>query len=232
VGILGRLPAKGPSSQVVIAGAYAWAVTVAPVAGYRGAPLAAKAAAGVAVVALFAGAGAERWWKGPSRLASLVTFAAASVVAWVFAPAALRPVAIDTPQGLAGMLGWGLFALACAGPALGDRLEAARVLEGAPLEPRRTLARGDALYLGGGTVLALALQCVGWGIVDVERALLVRLVAVATGLGIIGASAEIALARHETRESRSARARWLAVGLPLALLGVLALSGLLLVGRG
>jgi hypothetical protein len=230
---LGPLRANGPSSQVVIAGAYAWAVTVAPVIASRGASIGAKVAGVFALGALLAGAAAARSGRGGrSRLASLAGFAGASVAAWVLAPATARPAAIDTLQGLAGMLGWALFAMASAGPALGDRLEANRVVEGPPLDARRKLARGDALYLVGGTAVALALQCIGWGVPEAERALLVRLVALATGLGILGASAEIALARQSPRARRSTGTRWRSAGPALALLVVVALSGLLLTPRG
>lgn len=230
--LLGRLPAKGPSSQVAIAGLYAWAVTVAPVGAYHGTSSATKLAAAIAFLSLIAGAAADRWRRGPARAVSLAVFVSASVATWMLAPAALRPVAIDTPQGLAGMLGWGLFALASAGPALGGQREVARVIDDAPLDARRRLSRGDALYLAGGTALALALQCTGWDVADPERALLVRLIAVAAALSIVGASAELALARHAPRAQRSGRARWRGAAPALALLGALALSGLLLGARG
>ena len=230
--LLGGLAAKSASAQVVIAGTYAWAVTVAPVVGYRGAPAAAKGAACAALAMLLCGAATERWWKGAARFVTLAGFVAASTLAWLLAPAVLRPLAIDTPQGLAGMFGWALFALASAGPARGERREPARVVEGAPLEMQRKPPRGDSAYLVGGTTLALVLQGLGWDIAEPERALLVRLVALAAGLAVIGASTEIALARHARREKRSVRARLRHAWTALALLGVLALSGLLLAARG
>lgn len=229
--LLELLRTKRPSSQVAIAGAYAWAVSVAPVAWSHGAPLAAKLAAGLALASLLAGGPGERWWGQRARVASSAAFIGGSIVSWMVAPAALRPLAIDSAQGLAGMLGWGLFALASAAPALGGQREPGRLVEDAPLEGRRRLSRGDALYLVGGAAFAVTLQCVGWEAVDAERALLVRLVALATGLAVVGASAELALARHEVRVPRSTRARWRGAAPALALLGVLALSGLLLVAR-
>jgi hypothetical protein len=226
------LRTKRPSTQVAIAGAYAWAVTVAPPATFRGAPAWSKVTAGLALLALLGGPLAEPWWPRRARVASLVGFVAASIATWMLAPVALKPVAIDTAQGLAGMLGWGLFALASAAPALGAQREPGRVVDEAPLDARRKLARGDGAYLAVGAAFAVALQGVGWDAVDVERALLVRLVSVATGLAMVGASVEIALARHEVRAVRSARARWRGAAPALAFLGVLALSGLLLVARG
>ena len=165
-------------------------------------------------------------------MASLWVFVLASALAWLSAPAALRPIRLDTPRGLAGMAGWALFALASAGPALGERQEPGRVVDDAPLEARNRFARGDVAYPLVGGAVALALQLVGWRVTSPERALLVRLVALAAGLAIVGTSAEIALARHAPRGPRSWKARMRTVGGPLSLLAGLALAGLLFASRG
>ena len=106
-----------------------------------------------------------------------------------------------------------------------------RVVDEAPLEARRSLARGDAAYLAVGTGFALALQFVGWRVASPERALLVRLVALAAGLAFVGASTELALARHVPRVARRWRARLRGARVALVLLGDLALAGLLLAAR-
>jgi hypothetical protein len=227
-----RLAARGASAQAAIAGAYAWAVTVAPAAWEHADSAVTMAAAGLGLAALVVVAAGERLWGGRGRTASLWVFVLASALAWLSAPAALRPLRIDAPRGLAGMLGWALFALACAGPALGDLHEPARVVDDAPLDARSRLARGDAAYPFAGAALALALQFVGWRVASPERALLVRLVALAAGLAIVGASAEIALARHAMRVRRPPAARLRTAAVPLALLGLLALAGLLFTSRG
>ena len=231
--LLERLAARGgASAQAAIAGAYAWAVTVAPAVWERGEPVVAMVAAGVGLAALLVTAAGERLWGGRARVASLWVFVLASALTWLSAPAALRPIRIDTPRGLAGMLGWALFALASAGPALGDRREPQRVIDDAPLEARKGFARGDVAYPVAGATAALALQVVGWRVASAERALLVRLVALAAGLALVGASAEIALARHALRATRDSRARLRSAGAALLLLGGLAIAGLLFNGRG
>jgi hypothetical protein len=227
-----RLTARGASAQAAIAGGYAWAVTVAPTVWGPDEPIVAMVAAGVGLSALLVAAAGERLWKGHGRIASLWVFVLSSALAWLAAPAALRPTRIDTPRGLAGMLGWALFALASAGPALGDRLEPARVVDDAPLEARNRFARGDVAYPIAGAGAALALQFVGWQVASPERALLVRLVALAAGLAVVGAAAEIALARHVPRERRSPRARLRSARGALLLLGGLVLVGLLFTTRG
>jgi hypothetical protein len=60
-----------------------------------------------------------------------------------------------------------------------------------------------------------------------ERALLVRLVALAAGLALVGASAELGLARHAPRLARPMKRRLRRARAALAVLGVLVLAGLL-----
>lgn len=227
-----RLVARGAPAQAAIAGGYAWAVTVAPTLWERGAPVVSVIAAGVALVALLVSATGDGLWAGRGRVPALWAFVLASGLAWLSAPAALRPIRIDTTRGLAGMAGWALFALASAGPALGERHQPARVIDDAPLEARNRSSRGDAAYPLLGGAVALALQVVGWGMASPERALLVRLVALAAGLAIVGVTAEIALMRHAPRAPRSTRARLRSATGGLLLLAGLALTGLLLVSRG
>ena len=168
-----RLVARGAPAQAAIAGGYAWAVTVAPTVWERGAPAIALVAAGVGLAALLALAVGDRLWGGRGRAAALWVFVLASALAWLSAPAALRPTRLDTTRGLAGMAGWALFALASAGPALGERQEPGRVVDDAPLEARRCFARGDVAYPLVGGAVALGLQVVGTGR-DEPRARLAR----------------------------------------------------------
>jgi hypothetical protein len=223
-----RWSAKGASAQAGVAGAYAWAVTVAPSAWADRAPALARVAAGLALAALVAGALWERRWEGRVRLASLWAFVLASALTWSLSPSALAPTHMDTLGGVAGMLGWGLFALASAGPALGSRRETERVIADDPLEARRRLGRRDAVYVLGGALFGAAFQTVGWDEVSPERALLVRLVAIAAGLAVIGAAAQVAVAPHAPRAKRGWRARAHAAAAALTVLGMLLVARLLL----
>ena len=85
----------------------------------------------------------------------------------------------------------------------------------------------DAAHLAIGALLAASTQVVGWAIVAPERALLVRFIAIAAGLAIIGTSAQIALARRGAGTNpQTGRLRRAAPA--LFLLGLLALSGVLI----
>jgi hypothetical protein len=222
-GVFQRLSALGAVAQASVPGVYAWGVTVVPAAWARGAPLVAKVAALAAVAALVGGVLGERVWGAKARALSLWGFVLSCALAWSASPAALGPLRIDAPRGVAGMIGWALYAFASAAPALHGSREEQRLVDGAELVPRKSLARGDAAFVTGGALLAAALQLIGWRAASAERELLVRFVALAVGLAVIGGAAEVALARHVPRVRRS-RARRLRRA--MALLVVLALLGL------
>lgn len=233
-GLLQRIAGIGASAQAAIPGLYAWAITVAPAAWSRGAPLLAKAAAIMGVVALITaplvegtggavpepapdGAAPKRsvlervgGWTGPmwARTWSVWGFVLSSAMVWALAPSALSSARMDGVRGALGMVGWALFAFASAGPALkSDPNSPARIIASTSMKPRSALPRGDGVYVAIGVVLALAMQGVGWGVAVPERAVLVRLVTVVCGIAVIGGTTSIALARHGTRIAASRKIR-------------------------
>ena len=171
--------------------------------------------------------------RARARGVALWAFVLASALAWSAAPAALGPLRIDAPRGMAGMIGWALFAFASAAPALQGRREEQRLVEGSePLTPRKAVAVGDAAYVTGGALMAAGLQLIGWRAATAERALLVRFVALAAGLAVIGAATEIALARHSARSKRSPTRRLRRAMAVLVALALLGLTGVLFALRG
>jgi hypothetical protein len=231
-GIFQRLSAMGAAAQASVPGAYAWAVTVAPAAWARGSPVVAKVAAVAALLALGGGIVGERAAGGKVRPFAMWGFVLCCALAWSAAPAALAPLRIDAPRGVAGMVGWALFAFAFAAPSLQGRREEERILDAPDLSPRKTVARGDAAYLVLGSALATALQIIGWRVATAERALLIRFSALAAGIAIVGAAADLALVRHAPRARRS-RTRRLRTGMVmLVVLGLLGLTGILFALRG
>ncbi len=232
-GLFGRLGDLGSAAQAAIPGLYAWAVTVAPAAWSRGAPLAAKLIACLGLVALVAGIVLERTSPRYARPVSIWGLVSTSALVWALAPLALLPSRVDAARGVAGMLGWGLFALASAAPALTRDAEPTRIAPGAPLRPRAKMPRGDAWFIAAGALMAAGLQVVGWNVAVPERALLVRLVALASGLAVLGAATQIALGRHGKRARPSRRARVRRSMLAFVALCVVAALGLalLLAGR-
>lgn len=231
--VLERIAGIGASAQAAIPGLYAWAITVAPAAWSRGAPVLAKGAAVAGVLALITaplvegGGGATSdvvehthrqrslldrisSWTSPmwARTWSVWGFVLSSALVWALAPSALSSARLDGVRGAMGMVGWALFAFASAGPALkADPSSTARIVASTSMKPRSEIPRFDGVYVVVGVVLAFAMQAIGWGVAVPERAVLVRLVTVVCGIAVIGGTTSIALARHGTRVPASRRRR-------------------------
>lgn len=185
----------------MVPGFYAWVATVAPTAWARGAPLIAKVAALVGLALLGASAFSEARWPKWSRATSVWGLTLTSCLVWILSPAVLAPTRLDVARGISGMVGWALFAYASAAPAVvrSSTPSPARESVTGELKPRAIVPRGDILFVAGGTALALVLQLIGWRAVSPERALLIRLVSLSSGLALIGAATSVALARHKSR---------------------------------
>ncbi|MGH7434619.1 MAG: hypothetical protein ACRENE_03015, partial [Polyangiaceae bacterium] len=146
-GLLARIGKLGADGQSVVAGTYAWASTVAPVAWSRGASGLSKSVAVLALVVLAAGWPAWKRWGERARVVALWSFVLACALAWAAAPEALNAARMDMITGLTGSLAWGLFALASATPPLEV---AAGGSDDDPLAPRHRLAgRQGRVVLAG-----------------------------------------------------------------------------------
>jgi hypothetical protein len=224
--------AAGSAAQASVPGAYAWAVTVAPLSWSRAGTVVSKVAAVAALAALIAGWWGERRWGGRARVASLWAFILACALAWSAAPGAIGPVRFDVLRGVTGTFAWALFAFAWAGPAFHGPAEQSRVSEDDPLAPRkRVVGKGFYMLVGGGVAAAL-IQAIGWDVQGVERALLVRLVGLAAGLAVIDTFAEVALTQYQRRSPGSAAARLRAARPALVLLAVLAVLAVAFISKG
>jgi hypothetical protein len=236
--LFGLVAELGPSAQAAIPGVYAWALTVAPAAWSRGTPVLPKVVATFGLVMLAVAAVIERRLGATedgarprtdqlARITSVWGLVLSSALVWALSPAPLSPFRLDSPRGVAGMLGWALFAFASAAPSLKrDPAESERFVPGAPLKPRTALPRGDLWYLLGGIALAIALQSIGWRVTTPERAVLVRLVTLAAGVGVIGAATDIALARHMAKIALPRKKRMRRALPSLLLLALVAVVGL------
>lgn len=216
----------GPAAQATLAGGYAWATTVAPVAWARGASLTSAAAAAVAVVALAAGWLGSRRWGSRGRIATLWGFVLASALAWSASPTVLAPGRLDLFRGITGTLAWALFAFAWAAPALALGQEPQESIDDEPLVARRRIAGREGFLLLGAGALAVGIQAIGWDVSGVERSVLVRFAALAAGLTILDTAVDVALGQYP-RRPRAALAPRLKAARPwLVGLGVLALAAL------
>lgn len=230
----------GPTSQPIVAGVYAWAVTVAPVGlGRHGIHQnwPATVFTLLAFVALVRGVVSEAFLRHDaappekleqSRTLTLFSFATMSLITWILDTEALSPVHLSAARGVAGMLGWGLFAYACAAPVVEPVAEPARIETG--VRARGRVERGDAIFVGAVCVLALVLQLIGWNVQSPERAILVRVTTLGAGILLLGGIGTFVAARHGTQKEAHPRAKIKPSRAPLPLGWVVAL--LLLVAAG
>jgi hypothetical protein len=224
-GALARVMDLGPTAQATIPGFYAWVVTVAPAAYARGAPLVSRVAAMAGLALVFVAPLTERRSPSLARVLSIWGLVATSLLVWVLAPAGwTTPARSDIVRGVAGMIGWALFALAQVAPALPRREQAKGELS------RRLVRRGDSgrvdtLMLGIAVLLAALLQGIGWQADPPERKILVRLVSLGAGVLIVGASGVIVAFRHAPRAPLAPTKRAKRALLPLALFGLWAAAG-------
>jgi hypothetical protein len=188
--VFARMATLGAGSQSLVAGTYAWASTVAPVAWSRGGGALSRTAAVVALLALGAGWPARKRWGDRARIVASWSFVLCCALAWGTAPEALNGARVDTLAGLTGSLAWGLFALASAAPAL--EALAGQGSEDDPLPPRRRLPGREGRVVLAGAVLAVTMQAFGWGMVGPERSLLTRLALLAAGLAIVDLAVNLA----------------------------------------
>jgi hypothetical protein len=232
----------GPTSQTIVAGVYAWAVTVAPVGfgkhGPRGVQnWVATVFATLAFLALVRGVVTEVLLRDKpdapraleqSRTLTLFSFATLSLVTWIVDTDALSPVRLGAARGVAGMLGWALFAYASSAPVVEPVPNPARVEAG--IRARGRVERGDAIFVGVVAALALALQLVGWAITTPERGILVRVVTLGAGILVLGGAGTFVAARHGSRSDPNPRARVRSSRPPLPLGWVVALVLLIAAG--
>jgi hypothetical protein len=220
-----RVGDLGATGQASVPGAYAWSVTVAPVAFAHGAPSFAGVVAACGMAALVGAPILERSRPKPAQLLSVWGLVSTSLVVWVAVPSlSLSPLRIDVIRGFAGMLGWAFFALASATPATArPSSELALPASSRALQPRaRAAGRGDMAILWIGLGSACVTQAVGWRVAEPERGVLVRLLGLACGLAAVSVADTIVAARHGARRIASPGRRARRALVPLIALGVLA----------
>jgi hypothetical protein len=221
---LPRFSELGGLAQACVPGLYAWIISVAPAAWLHGSSMLVKVFAVAGALMLLGAAWAEMRAARAASLAGIWGFVGTSALVWTLAPRAIGPLRFDVIRGLSGMIGWALFAYAVAAPPT-RKTDGYDVVGEPPLRARAHVRRGGATIVAGGVAFAIGLQAIGWGVLVPERALLVRLVCVSSGIGVVMAATSIALARHGARARVSAKRRVRIVAMWVAAVSLVGLIG-------
>ncbi len=215
------------SSNLLMGGGYAWAVTVAYPAVALGTAWPAWTAAALALLALLVGVGFGRLeprWFVPC---AVYAFPALSAFAWFLLGSVLDSDRISPALAASGGLGWGLYALSFGDVRAGSGApeDAPNVVVQPPLAPRARSPLAATLCFGVGLCGGLALWALGWLLpVADTQVLLLRVCALGLGTVLMGAGAQLAVAlahRSPTRRRQSSPMASLGSALAVAVLGLL-----------
>lgn len=174
-----------PVIQASVPAGYAWATTVAPLAFGKGGTtlgqvFALLALTFVGLAVTLESMNARSRFALPALVWGMTLFSSGSFVAAT--PRALA--SIDTTRGVAGVLGWLLFALASAAPALRRAPDNALTVKALSRSAPSKSAFGFLLVVA--LVLAIVLMGFGWAEEPVERAVLVRVASIVLSLLLLG----------------------------------------------
>ncbi len=214
-------------ANMLLPGMYAWLTTVAYPATYRGAPLPARVTALLALVALVAGPIIALERPRPGRAVGVLAFVGLSVATWLQLGSFISVQRIEPVRAGLGAVGWALFAFGWGALRRMDSIpeEDPHAIVGDPLPARGALPRAAIAILVVGLLSSLAPLYFAWGVVRPRHALLAQAAALACALGLIGASATIAVERGAWKPVLPPQQRLNAAARPLAVAALLAGAG-------
>lgn len=195
---LGAIFAEAGVVQRVVCSAFAWTVTVAPAAFSRAGSFAAQALSVACLAAGIAGPALVPSRKRVGRQLGITVFLALATMTWLLASSALEPGRLDAVRAGIGAIAWGVYAFSWGEP-WRFRTEAPQDDAGGVLRARSTLPAGAVPIAGAGVIAGLALLVVGWSVRDPSRALLAQAASIALSIAVVGASAQVAIARAKGR---------------------------------
>jgi hypothetical protein len=224
-------------TDLLVPGLYAWAVTVAWPILVRPSVSLARSLVFLSVSALLCGSALSVRWPAPARILGVWSFVALCTGAWASAKLPAGAPLLDPVQGIAGSLGWALFALGWASDG-----EAVRRAAGPSVRAERSFSPRSRPWSGAPLVVAFAIAAaavllgIAFWVSGRARASFAHAAAISGAVALVGAAAEIVVrqrpAKHQNETGGGSRIEsvgWRA-GLdgakaPLILVATLALLG-------
>lgn len=209
----------------VVPGLYGWLATVLTPVLHRGAPLAARACAALALLALVGSSLLSSSRPRLGRLLGVYVFVALCFGAWASLGPLLRPDQLDAVRGALGAVGFLLHALAWgAAPRPADPEALDNLMPGPPLQPRHRPAPLGGVVLALGISVGLLPMAFAFHVERPGVSLLAHALALGCAVVVIGASTEVALRAGKphafaTWRARLSRALW-PIGALIVVLGL------------
>ncbi len=186
--------------NLLVSGAYAWAVTVAiPAIGTGWIPLTCALAALLALVG-----GVLLSYRSPDwgRMVTMVGFLGLSCVTWLLMGESLNVGALEPVRSALGALGWMLFALGWGlvrQPGSVPEEHPRFVRSAEPLLPRRALPRSTLPVFALSVICALSPWLAAWTVARREHALLAHAVGLGAAMWMLVSGSNIAVVVGTTR---------------------------------
>ena len=195
-------------ANVLLAGGYAWAATVLPVALGHGPGWAVRIAASLSLLGLLAGAVVADHPR-LARALGLHAFGALGAAAWVLSGPAVAPDHLDPIRAAFGAVGWVVVAFSWGSPRHAARVpeDDPRVVVADPLPPRGGTPLLATPVLAFAVLSAAIVLALAWRETRATHALLGHAAATAAAIALVGAGAEIAVSRGRARVEPGASTR-------------------------
>ena len=195
--------------NLLIAGSYAWAVTVATPAWGSGQLPALLCSAG-ALLALFGGVLGSRRLPKAGRALTMAGFLGLSCVTWLVLGPALNVSELEPVRSALGALGWLVFALGWGSvrqPGAVPEDDPRVIREAEPLLPRRAIPRATIVVFGVAMTVALVPWLLAWNVERREHALLAHVVGLGLAMWLMSVGGQIAVALGASRVWAPPRSR-------------------------
>lgn len=186
--------------NLLVSGAYAWAVTVAiPAIGTGVLPV---VCALCAFIALVGGVLLSYRFSDFGRLLTMVGFVGLCCVTWLLMGDALNVASLEPVRSALGGLGWMVFALGWGSvrqPGSVPEEHPRFVRDAEPLLPRRALPRGTLPVFGLAVLSALAPWLAAWSVARREHGLLAHALGLGAAIWMLVSGSHIAVALGANR---------------------------------
>jgi hypothetical protein len=216
-------------ANVALPGLYAWTTTVLYPASFRGVGIAARVAAGVALVALVSGVVVAQKRAALGRALALHVFVFACLFTWVTVGGLLAVDRLEPIKAALGAVGWVVFAFGWGASREPARVpeDDPRVLPGDPLSPRGQLPAYAILVLATSVVGASLPLLLAWRVTRPAHALFAHAVAVVAAVALVSSGAEIAVHRDRWAPIEPQSRRLTQAVVPLAGLALVLIIGVI-----
>jgi hypothetical protein len=216
-------------SNVLLPALLAWVSTVGVPVAERGTGFAARASAGLALLALVGGPLLLPLSPRYGRIVGIHVALGLSVLTWLLLGDSMSVLHLEPVRSAIGVVAWILFAFGWGATRFPGQIpeDDPRAILGPPLLARSRLPFGAAFIFGAGLFGAALPLFAAWRVARPSHALLAHAVAIVCGIALVTSAARVAVDRQGWQPVSPAAARLGLAARPLTLLAVVVIVRLI-----